>query len=376
MKKNILILSLTLKKGGSERVISLISKYLANDENINFHILLIEGGIEYELPECVKIVNLKQFNRSGVMKFFKIPFLAYKLLKYIQKNKIDIVMSFLYRPNYINILSKIFGSNHKSIINIRSTTSRYKNEGLLGKVNLFLVKLLFNKANLIISNSKGVDDDLKSIVNITTKTTVINNPVDLEYIKNKKIILEDKHFLFEKEKKYIISVGRLISLKRNGDLLDAFFTLQNDDNKLEIIFLGDGILKNDLKNKCELLKIKDKVHFLGNVKNPFYYLNKSNLFVMTSETEGFPNVLVEAMACGIPVVSSDCKSGPREILKNETYGLLYPVGNIDKLIEKIKYYLYEDIDKNILKMNNIKRIDDFNIKKIMKKFILSIEELY
>ena len=273
MKKNILILSLTLKKGGSERVISLISKYLANHENINFHILLIEGGIEYELPECVKIVNLKQFNRSGVMKFFKIPFLAYKLLKYIQKNKIDIVMSFLYRPNYINILSKIFGSNHKSIINIRSTTSRYKNEGLLGKVNLFLVKLLFNKANLIISNSKGVDDDLKSIVNITTKTTVINNPVDLEYIKNKKIILEDKDFLFEKEKKYIISVGRLISLKRNGDLLDAFFTLQNDDNKLEIIFLGDGILKNDLKNKCELLKIKDKVHFLGNVKNPFYYLN-------------------------------------------------------------------------------------------------------
>ena len=145
--------------------------------------------------------------------------------------------------------------------------------------------------------------------------------------------------------------------------------MQKDDDSLELIFLGDGILKDDLINDCVKLVIKDKVHFLGNVKNPFYYLAKSDLFVLNSEIEGFPNVLVEAMACRLPVISSDCKSGPREILEDEKYGLLYPVGDISSLIEKMKFYLYEDIDKETIKMKNLQRIEDFAIEKIMKNFI-------
>ena len=206
-------------------------------------------------------------------------------------------------------------------------------------------------------------------MNITTNTKVINNPINTEYINNKKDICEDIDFEFKQNKKYIISVGRLIKQKRNIDLIKAFFELQKSDDSLELIFLGDGVLKNNLIFESEKFNLKEKIHFLGNVKNPFYYLAKSDLFVLTSEFEGFPNVLVEAMACGLPVISSDCKSGPREILEDEKYGLLYPVGDISSLIEKIKFYLYEDIQKENIKMKNLQRIEDFAIEKIMKNFI-------
>lgn len=364
-----------MQKGGAERVISLLLKELENEQNLKLHFVMMEDGIDYDLPKSISPIILSNSKKSGLQKLLELPFVALKLKKYIKENSIDTVMSFLYRPNYINILVKIFGSNHKSIINIRSTTSRYKNEGFLGKINLFLINSLFDKSDLIISNSQGVDEDLKSLMNITTNTKVIYNPVDIEYINIKKDICEDVDSEFKENKKYIISVGRLIPLKRNIDLIKAFFELQKSDDSLELIFLGDGVLRGDLINDCIKLGIKEKVHFLGNVKNPFYYLSKSNLFVLNSEIEGFPNVLVEAMACGLPVISSDCKSGPREILEDEKYGLLYSVGDIDKLKEKMKFYLYEDIDRENIQSKSLKKIEDFSIDKIMNQFkkVLEIE---
>lgn len=366
--KNILIFCASMQKGGAERVISLLLKELENEQNIKVNFVMMEDGIDYELPKSITPIILSNSKKSGIQKLLELPFVAMKLKSYIKENNIDTVKSFLYRPNYINILAKIFGSSHKSIINIRSTTSRYKNEGFLGKINLFLINSLFDKSDLIISNSKGVDEDLKSLINITTNTKVIYNPVDIDYVNSKKGICEDVDFEFKENKKYIISIGRLIPLKRNIDLIKAFYELQKNDDNLELIFLGDGVLKDDLINESVKLGVKEKVHFLGNVKNPFYYLNKSDLFVLNSEIEGFPNVLVEAMACGLPVISSDCKSGPREILEDEKYGLLYPVGDVDTLKEKIKFYLYKNIDREEIRKKNLKRIEDFNIEKIMNEF--------
>jgi len=368
MKNNVLIFCISLQRGGAERIISLLLKEFAEDENFSIHLVMMEGRIEYPIPSSVKITILSKSKKSAIRKLLELPFVSWQLKNYIKENSIDTVMSFLYRPNYINILSKIFTSKHKSIINVRSTTSRYLKEGLLGKINLFLIKTLFNRADMIVSNSNGVDEDLKALMQITTDTKVIYNPVDIQFIDSKKGVCEDIEFDFKEDKKYIISVGRLIPLKRNSDLLEAFYELQKDDDSLELIFLGEGILKADLIKKCENIGIENRVHFLGNVKNPFYYLNKSDLFVMNSQTEGFPNTLVEAMACGLLVISSDCKSGPREILLDEKYGLLYQVGNIKELIQKMRYYLYEDINRKKIKLNTRKRVEYFKINKIIEEY--------
>ena len=368
-KTNLLIFCISLNKGGAERVISLMLNKFIQDEDICLHLILMEDGIDYDLPTSINMTILNKNYKSGVRKLIELPFVAWQLSKYLKENKIDTVMSFLYRPNYVNILAKFLGTKHKSIINIRSTTSRYLNEGLLGKINLFLVKLLFNNADLIVSNSQGVENDLKTLMSITTKTKVIHNPVDLDFINEKKETCDDIPFHFDKQKKYIISVGRLIPLKRNKDLIDAFHTLQNKDDDLQLILLGEGKLKNKLIEYCKKLQIQKKVHFLGNVTNPFYYLYKSDLFVMTSEIEGFPNVVVEAMACGLPVISSDCKSGPREILGDNKYGLLYPVGDVEALRKHMQYYLYnENINPGQIKQAEMKRLKDFKIEKIMKEF--------
>ena len=158
-------------------------------------------------------------------------------------------------------------------------------------------------------------------------------------------------------------------LKRNRDLIDAFNVLQKESSRLELLFVGEGKLKSELVEYCSELNIAQKVHFLGNVTNPFYYLHKSDLFVMTSQTEGFPNVLVEAMVCGLPVISSDCKSGPREILGENEYGLLYDVGDVTALTKRMQYYLYdESVDLAEMKMKNLQCLEDFTIGKIMKEF--------
>ena len=367
--KNILFILPSLRKGGAERVVSLLLNAWNKDMGFCHLMLTDDATITYDIPQYVQVTTLSHRKKNGLQKLVALPYDALKIAKYAKSNDINTIVSFLYRPNYSAVLSRFFGFKGRVVINIRSTTSRYLHEGLLGKVNLLLIRALFNKADLIISNSHGVDEDLKSLIHITTKTQVIYNPVDLNFINRQIAKCSDIHFEFEKDKKYIISVGRLIPLKRNSDLIEAFYEVQKKDDKLELLFLGDGTLKETLQGLCTKLKIVNKVHFLGNLQNPFYYLSRSDLFVLTSETEGFPNVLVEAMACGLPVISSDCKSGPREILQDEKYGLLYPVGDIKALIGKMKIFLYGDIDKDKIKQMNLKRIKDFDINKILKEFM-------
>ena len=114
----------------------------------------------------------------------------------------------------------------------------------------------------------------------------------------------------------------------------------------------------------------DKVHLIGQVDNPFYLLKKSDIFVLNSETEGFPNVLIEAMACGLPVISSNCKSGPNEILNNEEFGRLYEVGDIEALAGCIEDTLLLDNSKlKNIRNKNIERANDFDINKSINKFI-------
>lgn len=366
--KNILFLAISMNKGGAERVISILLKHLASNKNLKVYLIMMEKGIAYDLPSNIEPIILLDKEKSGIRKFLELPFVALKIARFAKKNQIDTIVSFLYRPNYINVMSKFFGFKGNSIINIRSTTSRYLNEGFLGKVNLFLIRNLFNKADLIISNSIGVKKDLNNLMNIRTKHLSIPNPIDITKVKELENSNQGITKQIDENVNYIISVGRLIPLKRNKDLLLAFSHIHEQLDNTKLLLLGDGELKEDLIQYTKELNIVDNVIILGNVDNPFYYLKRSKLFVMTSELEGFPNVLIEAMACGIPVISSNCKSGPAEILKNSKYGLLFDVGDIHSLSEKILKVMRDNELQIKLQRLSHQRALDYDVDKIIKRF--------
>jgi N-acetylgalactosamine-N,N'-diacetylbacillosaminyl-diphospho-undecaprenol 4-alpha-N-acetylgalactosaminyltransferase len=226
--------------------------------------------------------------------------------------------------------------------------------------------------------------DLKKYVKVNdSKISIINNPYDINKIVELSLEgIEKNEFNINKNKKYITSVGSLIPLKRNSDLILAFKDFQINNPDFELLFIGDGSEKDNLIDLAKELRLIDKIHFIGQVHNPYKYLSRSFALVLNSLSEAFPNVIVEALACGCPVVSSDCYSGPREILttSNELnlttdkielgeFGILYPTGNIRLLVESLGKLVNEEILYNYYKNNGINRSRQFDIELVMKKYL-------
>ena len=380
MQKIIFLIN-SLSSGGAEKVLSVLANELVN-QKYNIEIIFLEKNEFYELDKRIKKTYLSVFNgkENGIKKLLFLPILAWRLKKYIQNNDIKLIQSHVFRANYVNVLAKIFGANHQAQLVTAGRISRYKEESLIGKINLFLIKNLYKKADLLIYKSKGMMNDANKLFNFKNKSIVINNPYDIKKIKelfNEKV----NDFVFKENKIYLVSVGRLISLKRNQDLIKSLKYLPQN---IEIIFLGEGNEKENLLNLTKQLNVEKRVHFLGRVLNPYKYMVESDIFVSCSESEGFPNVLVEAMICGLPVISSDCLSGPREILAPNTninkqlkkgddievakYGILYPVGDVEKLVKAINLLIEnKDLRKKYAELG-LKRAKDFSIDKIVEQY--------
>jgi glycosyltransferase involved in cell wall biosynthesis len=219
------------------------------------------------------------------------------------------------------------------------------------------------KSDLIILKAQGMKEDMQQLFNFQNRQVIINNPYNIKLIKN--LSKEKVNFQFDINKKYIISVGRLIKSKRNHEIIEVLCSLSKD---IELIFLGDGEQKDFLQNLAKSFNIENRVHFLGQVKNPYKYIARSDIFVSCSESEGFPNVLVESMICGTVVVSSDCVSGPREILGDNDYGLLFNIGDTDGLLKHINFLLNNIEAKKKYIRKAKKRAEDFSVENILQKY--------
>ncbi len=383
MKPKLSIFIYSLAGGGAERVASILINEL--HERYDITLVLMRDKIDYDIPgiNIEFIENSKPFE-SFFVKFLKLPYLALKYKQFCKLNKIDISLVFMIRPCFVSLLSKIIGNTTPLIISERTTPSSiYADSSLKSKINKFLIERLYNKADKIITNSTGNYYDLINRFNVNQeKTTTIHNLFDIETINqlSKEMVagIDFNKFTF-------VTVGRLDSGKNHCLMIDAIASIDND--KIQLLIIGDGLFEEKLKSKIQSLGLQNQVKMIGFDNNPYKYMAKADCFVFSSLYEGFPNVLLEALACGLPVISTDCQCGPREILAPDTdisfqlqhgiekaeYGVLTTVGDKDSLAMAMNLIIDEHELREEYSAKSRLRATDFAKEKIIDTWMETID---
>ncbi|KXX68570.1 glycosyltransferase [Flammeovirga sp. SJP92] len=378
MKKKVLLLNISLRGGGAERITSGLINNLHNE--YDFTLVLLSKDQEYEIPSHIEVVYLdNQYQGySSIKAILRTPFLAMKLASICKEKSIDVVLSFMYRPNYIASLSKLLYSKPKIYISERNFPSKvHKGSSFSNKLSRFLIKSLYPNADLVIPNSFEASKDLKDNFGVKN-LKVINNFIDIAKIAS--LSNDQSEYSFDKDYFYFVTVGSLSEQKNHELLIRAFKKASIDKAKLLII--GKGHLKVSLQNLILAENLEEKVNLLGFKSNPFSILKNCNCFVLSSKFEGFPNVMLESMAVGLPVISTDCQSGPREILAkdylfdrqetktltNEKYGILVQNESIHSMSEAlIKIYENKELEHKYSKLS-YERALEFDKPILMSKF--------
>jgi glycosyltransferase involved in cell wall biosynthesis len=207
------------------------------------------------------------------------------------------------------------------------------------------------------------------------RVTRIYNPFNFERIK--RLASYDSH-LSKKEKEllkdnYIVSVSRLDNVQKDyPTLLKAFKKLKKEGLKEKLYIVGDGPSRKEIEDQIIELNLEKSVKLLGQQKNPYIWMKKASLFVHSSKYEGLPTVLIEAMILGVVIVSSDCPTGPREILDDGKSGILVEVGDVEGFVKGITEGLNQ---KEKYNKNSKIRVEEFNKERVIKEYEEIIEEL-
>ncbi|MEZ5029053.1 MAG: glycosyltransferase [Ferruginibacter sp.] len=379
IKPKLLIFINTLQSS-VPKVVSLLLEHLKDDFEI--HLALYSNIIEYKVPPEIKILNLQQpLVQDKTIRFLKLPIISWRVYRYCKKNKINISVAFLYRPCYINALMKSFWGYKGHVImceRTHQTTMQQSHSSIYRMFSKFMVMYSYKRADLVLANSYAMQTDLVENFKIKTPVRVIYNPIDLNFIKTH--INEPTEFVFEKNIFHFVNVGGFRKEKNHLLLIQAFFIIKNLPCKLLIV--GGGVMENELKQKVHDLGLMEKVIFCGFDKNPFKYVYRSDCFVLSSDVEGFPNVLIEALACGKPVISTDCSSGPRELLAPASdlhhrainnyeigeYGLLTPVNDVTALAAAMKKIYEDESLRDAFQLKAAKRAEQFDVDEIKQYF--------
>ena len=328
-----------LRIGGAERVmVQLAQGFIDMGHPVDLVLARAEGPLLAEVSSGVQIIDLK--TRSPIQMFFR-------LIHYLREKRPGVLLSPFEVTSVIAILAKkITRVPTKVVIRVSVHISRNKRTSSWKKIlEQFVVSRVYPWADGIIAVSDGVAKDLAVYTGIPLKRIkVIYNPVVSEQLLNAANQSIHHRFFAEGQYPVILGVGRLTEQKDFSTLIKAFDLLRKKIPS-RLIILGDGEERSSLEELIRASSLQNLVDLPGFDINPFAYMKHSSVFVLSSKWEGLPGVLIQALACGCPVVSTDCLSGPSEILKDGQYGYLVSVGDVDGMASAMEAILMGDIRK-------------------------------
>lgn len=308
---------------------------------------------EYALQNSIKVHILDDKKRKGLVKqYIRIK----KLRKLLQEETPDLILSFLGRPN-MRMLTATLGLSVVKVVSVRNDPYYEYGKG----VCRILAKALFYLADGVVFQTKDAAKYFPD--KVQNKSTVIPNPVSQRFYN---VVRQ-----YEGKLK-IVNVGRLQPQKNQQLLIDAFHKIEDDFPDAELLIYGDGVLKDSLRKQE-----KSNIKLMGNIKEIENELASATIFVLSSDFEGMPNALMEAMAAGVPCISTDCPcGGPRFLIENEEQGILVPCGDIDALSNAMRKLLQNKQLRNQISKAAKARAEAFREGNVMNDWIAYLEAIY
>lgn len=354
MEKKIICYIDTLQLGGAERVMANLCNDLVEREN---DVVLINDIKptktlkEYKIDSRVERVFLNKcrFENQVLNNVCRVI----KLRKIIKEQKASVVISFLGPPN-LRMLIATIGLRLKKIVSVRNAPEREYGIG----VKKIISNLLFRLADGVVFQTKEASE----YFNIATqkKAAIIVNPVKRSFFEQKEL----------EEKDSIVVVGRLQAQKNPSLALEAYRQIKEEFPTTTLDFYGEGELKENLLRTINEFGLQDDVFFHGQVSNTSEILARAKTYILSSDYEGMPNALMEAMAVGVPIISTDCPcGGPKYLIENPEQGFLVNVGDANEIANCLRTILSDKTLREKMRVAARKRAEDFKPEKIFKQWL-------
>ncbi|MFB2837626.1 glycosyltransferase [Floridanema evergladense] len=381
-QKRITFLLKSLEGGGIERVVLNLLNHLSQRDDICLDLVVASLTGEYlnQFPPQVRVIDLQIRIENRSKSYLKlIPAIA----KYLQKEKPDYLFSHLPIANVITVMSKviarvpvsIFLVEHTLLFNSllqrekRSLNDRPKRLDILPILLPMIMQWFYPQANGIIAVSKGLARELEMSLKLKPNSVqVIYNPVIDDNLLFKSRLPIEHPWFQPNQPPVLLAIGRLTAQKDYQSLLYAFARFR-EQFPAKLLILGEGELRSELEALVSKLSLENDVFLPGFVSNPYAYMSQATALVLSSVWEALPTVLIEAMACGCQVISTDCPYGPDEILEQGKYGWLVPVQDVTALATAMHQALNSPINPDKLKL----RSQSFTVEQAVSNYLTIID---
>lgn len=363
--------------GATRRTLTLAGGFAARGHRVDLVVVEADGPLANRMPEGVRFVVLDspairlagQVRRKRRKRKIKIS--GFALARYLSRERPDVLLS---AANHVHLTAIFAARLSRAPVRLVLRVSNHLTQSHLGVSGrarpwrLRLARIVYGWADAAVAVSHGIVDDLLEHTSLTADRVVaVANPTYAPGIEEAAAAPLDHPWLASGAPPLLVAAGRLAPAKDFPTLLRAFARVRSI-RPVHLVILGEGGRRPRLEELARELEVEDAVQLAGFVDNPYAWMSRAAAFVLSSSWEGSPGVLVEALACGCPVVSTDCPSGPTEILAGGRYGRLVSVGDDASLAQAIVETLQEPVDREALRS----RAREFDVDRAVERYLRAL----